>query len=113
MDIPSPFPYRPSHMKTKDELRAEIEGVLGIVRQGLAMHGGNVEVTDVEPETGKVFVRLQGACVGCPMSEMTLKAGIEDTLLSMVPGLTEVVNVDATEEDLDACCAPEQDETPS
>ncbi len=93
-------------MKTKEELRAEVEGVLDVVRQGLAMHGGNVEVTDVEPETGKVFVRLQGACVGCPMSEMTLKAGIEDTLLSMVPGVTEIVNVDASAEE-EACCAHE------
>ena len=70
-----------------------IEGVLAIVRQGLAMHGGNVELVDVEPATGKVFVRLQGACVGCPMSEMTLKAGIEDTLIQMIPEVTEVENV--------------------
>ncbi len=86
-------------MKTREELMKEIEGVLAIVRQGLAMHGGNVELVDVDPATGIVSVRLQGSCVGCPMSEMTLKAGIEDTLLSMVPEVKEVVNLDALPED--------------
>lgn len=81
-------------MKTREELMTEIEGVLGMVRQGLAMHGGNIELLDVDPTSGKVMVRLQGACVGCPMSEMTLKAGVEDTLVSMIEGVTEVVNVD-------------------
>ena len=92
-------------MKSKEELKNEIEGVLAIVRQGLAMHGGNVEVTDVEPKTGKVFVRLQGSCVGCPMSDLTLKAGIEDTLVSMIPEITEVINVDAVDEEADCCGA--------
>lgn len=97
-------------MKTKEALLAEIEGVLAIVRQGLAMHGGNVEVTDVDPVTGKVFVRLQGSCVGCPMSELTLKAGIEDTLLSMIPEVTEVINIDASPEDEnEACCETSQE----
>lgn len=57
------------------------------------MHAGNVELVDVDLETGKVTVRLQGTCVGCPMSDMTLKAGIEDTLMQLVPEVTEVVNV--------------------
>lgn len=78
-------------LKTKEELTAEIEKVLDILREGLAMHSGNVELVDVEPETGKVSVRFQGMCVGCPMSEMTLKAGIEETLREMVPEITEVV----------------------
>jgi Fe-S cluster biogenesis protein NfuA len=79
--------------KTKDELKVEIEKVLDTLREGLAMHAGNVELVDVEPETGKVSVRFQGTCVGCPMSDMTLKAGIEDTLREMVPEVTEVVAV--------------------
>ncbi len=95
-------------MKTREELLEEVEGVLAIVRQGLAMHGGNVEVIDVDQATGKLSVRLQGACVGCPMSELTLKAGIEDTILSMIPEITEVVNVDAPNED-SACCAHEEE----
>ncbi|MDO8618224.1 MAG: NifU family protein [Candidatus Uhrbacteria bacterium] len=80
-------------MKSKAELKIEIETVLKILREGLAMHGGNVELVDVEPETGQVKVRLQGSCVGCPMSELTLKAGIEDTLKEMVPEVKEVIQV--------------------
>lgn len=79
--------------KTEAELRIEIEKVLDILREGIAMHAGNVELVQVEPATGKVSVRFQGTCVGCPMSDMTLKAGIEETLREMVPEVTEVVAV--------------------
>lgn len=80
--------------KSKEQLAEEIERVLQVVREGLAMHGGNVELVECDPETGKVSLRLQGACVGCPMSEMTFKAGIEDALFEMVPGVKEVIQVD-------------------
>ncbi len=80
-------------MKSKEELKVDIENVLKILREGLAMHGGNVELVDVDPESGLVQVRLQGSCVGCPMSELTLKAGIEDTLKEMVPEVKEVIQV--------------------
>lgn len=80
--------------KTKEELSQDIENVLQVLRQGLAMHGGNVELVDVHMDTGLVQVRMHGACVGCPMSEMTLKAGIEDTLKEMVPEVKEVVQVE-------------------
>ncbi len=80
--------------KPKEELLREIDAVLETLREGLAMHAGNVELVDVDMETGKVFVRLQGSCVGCPMSDLTLKAGIEETLMQIVPEVTEVVNVD-------------------
>ncbi len=80
-------------MKTKEVLMQDVEQVLTVLRQGLAMHGGNCELVDADPETGIVQVRMQGACVGCPMSEMTLKAGIEDTLKEMVPEVKEVVQV--------------------
>jgi Fe-S cluster biogenesis protein NfuA len=83
--------------KTKEELHADVENVLQVLRQGLAMHGGNVELVDVDPVTGKVSLRLQGACVGCPMSELTLHSGIEETLKEMVPEVTEVVNLEAAE----------------
>jgi Fe-S cluster biogenesis protein NfuA len=79
--------------KNKEEFRADVDRVLDVVRGGLAMHGGNVELVDVEPESGTVHVRFQGACVGCPMSEMTFKAGIEDALLEMLPEVRNVVQV--------------------
>lgn len=70
----------------------EIERVLDTLREGLAMHAGNVELIDMDMDTGKVSVRLLGTCVGCPMSDLTLKAGIEDTLMQLFPEVTEVVN---------------------
>lgn len=94
-------------MKTREELLQEVERALDVLRQGIAMHGGNVEVVDLDQSTGKLSVRMQGACVGCPMSELTLKAGIEDTLTSLIPEITEVVNVDAATTE-DACCAHEE-----
>jgi len=48
-----------------------------------------VEVTD----DGVVKVKLTGACQGCPMSQMTLKNGIQRLLLQEVPGVKEVVSV--------------------
>lgn len=79
--------------KTKVQLIAEIEKVLDVLREGLALHAGNVELMDVDMETGRVAVRFQGTCVGCPMSELTLKAGIEETIREMLPEVTSVVAV--------------------
>lgn len=80
--------------KTVEEVQEDVEGVLGVLREGLAMHGGNVELVRVDLETGIAHVRMQGACVGCPMSELTLKAGIEETVCQMVPEIKEVVRVE-------------------
>lgn len=79
--------------KTKEQLTEEIERILETLRGGLAMHAGNVELVDVDCETGKVSVRLLGTCVGCPMADMTLKAGIEETIRELVPEITEVIAV--------------------
>lgn len=78
-------------MKTKEELVKEIERVLDVLRQGIKMHAGNVELVDVEQETGKVTVKLHGTCVGCPFADQTLKDGIEETLKMLVPEVTEVI----------------------
>ncbi len=80
--------------KTVDEVREDVERVLGVLREGLAMHGGNVELVRVDLETGTAHVRMQGACVGCPMSDLTLKAGIEETVCQMVPEIKQVVRVE-------------------
>lgn len=74
-------------------MKKEVEEVLNVVRGSLVMHGGNVELIDADPETGNVQVRFQGACVGCPMAEMTFKAGIEETLLEMLPDVKTVEQV--------------------
>lgn len=75
-------------------LAEKVEAVLAQLREGIMLHGGNVELVSVDGNTGKVSVRLQGACVGCPFAQSTLKEGIEQTLLDMVPGVSEVVAVD-------------------
>jgi len=53
--------------------------------------GGNVEL--VEVEDGLVKVKLTGACGGCPMSQITLKMGIERLLKKEIPEIKEVVAV--------------------
>jgi Fe-S cluster biogenesis protein NfuA len=60
------------------------------IRPALQSDGGDMRVLEYDEETGVVDVELLGACGGCPMSTMTLKAGIERILKDRVPGLTEV-----------------------
>jgi len=60
------------------------------IRPALQSDGGDMRVIELDQEAGRVDIELLGACGGCPMSSMTLKAGIERILLDRVPGLTEV-----------------------
>ncbi|MGK7345170.1 MAG: NifU family protein [Candidatus Nitrospinota bacterium M3_3B_026] len=69
--------------------KAKIEAALDEIRPALVADGGNVELIDVNDE-GVVLVRLQGSCSGCPSATMTLKMGIERTLMEKVPGVTAV-----------------------
>ena len=69
-------------------MRAKVESALDKIRPMLQADGGNVELIDVAG--GVVKVRLQGACAGCPMSQMTLKNGIERILKQEVPEVTRV-----------------------
>ncbi|ODS37108.1 hypothetical protein BEH94_02245 [Candidatus Altiarchaeales archaeon WOR_SM1_SCG] len=71
-------------------LKDEVEKALDEIRPMLQADGGNVELIDAEE--GIVKVRLVGACAGCPMSQMTLKHGIEKILKEKIP---EVKRVDA------------------
>ena len=74
------------------ELKERIESALGEIRPSLQADGGNVELVEVTDD-GKVSVRLTGACGGCPMSQMTLKMGIEKVIKQKVPEVKEVVSV--------------------
>lgn len=78
----------------KADFTEQVETALNQVRKGLAFHKGGVELISADPETGQVVVRMQGMCVGCPLAGMTLKMGIEETLVAIVPGVTEVVAVE-------------------
>ncbi len=72
-------------------MKKEVDAVLDKIRPQLQADGGNVELVDVED--GVVKVRLQGACAGCPMSQMTLKNGIERILKENLPEVKSVENV--------------------
>ncbi|MFP3868027.1 MAG: NifU family protein [Desulfobacteraceae bacterium] len=69
-------------------MRDLVEKALAKVRPLLQRDGGDVELIDVND--GIVKVRLTGACKGCPMSQMTLKHGIERLLVQEVPGVKAV-----------------------
>ncbi len=73
-------------------LREKVEGALNKVRPALQADGGDVELIDVD-EDGVVKLKLQGACAGCPMSQMTLKMGIEKVLKQNVPEIDRVESV--------------------
>lgn len=72
-------------------MREKVEAALNKVRPFLQADGGDVELIDVSPD-GVVQVRLTGACEGCPMSQMTLKHGVEKVLREEVPEVTGVVS---------------------
>jgi Fe-S cluster biogenesis protein NfuA len=72
--------------------RNEVEVSLKKIRGMLQADGGDVELVDVS-EDGVVKVRLTGRCGSCPMSQMTLKMGVERCLKEDIPGVREVVNV--------------------
>lgn len=75
-------------------MKERIEELLEVVRPRLAMHGGNVEFVDFDQDSGVVKVRMQGACKGCPMALLTLKAGIEAFLQEHIPEVSEVIAVE-------------------
>jgi Fe-S cluster biogenesis protein NfuA len=73
-------------------VKDKVQKAIDLVRPGLQADGGDVELVDVSPE-GVVKVKLTGACHGCPMSQMTLKMGIEKIIKQQVPEIKEVVSI--------------------
>ncbi|UCE05942.1 MAG: NifU family protein [bacterium] len=72
-------------------MKEKVEQALNNIRPALQADGGDVKLISVED--GVVKVKLQGACYGCPMSQLTLQHGIERSLKEMVPGVKEVVAI--------------------
>jgi len=70
-------------------LKEKVESALNKVRPSLQADGGDVQLIEVDDQ-GVVKVKLTGACGGCPMSQMTLKMGIEKILKQNVPEVTRV-----------------------
>ena len=73
-------------------MKERVQEVLNKIRPNLQADGGDVELVEVT-EDGVVKVRLQGHCAGCPMSQMTLKNGIERLLKTEIPEVQCVENV--------------------
>ncbi len=78
------------------DIEAQIDAVLDrYIRPWLAADGGNALLDRFDPATGTAWVRMEGACGGCPSGSITLKKGIETTIRHWVP---EVVSVQAVGE---------------
>jgi len=73
-------------------MKESVQAVIDQIRPMLQRDGGDVELVGVDG--GVVTVRLQGACKGCPMSQMTLKNGIEKFLKQQIPEVDRVESVD-------------------
>jgi len=78
-------------VKEKNFMREKVQAAIDKIRPALQKDGGDVILVDVTAE-GVVKVQLTGACKGCPMSQMTLKEGIEKFVRSEIP---EVISVES------------------
>lgn len=76
-------------------MREQVEKVITAIRPAIQADEGDIALIDVDEETGLVTVELMGACVTCPASTQTLKAGIERIMMDRVEGVTEVVEINA------------------
>ncbi len=74
-------------------MQAQVEQTIEAIRPAIQADNGDIFLRGVDEATGVVSVELIGACVSCPASTVTLKAGIERILKDRVPGVTEVINV--------------------
>ena len=75
-------------------MRSQVETVIEVIRPALQADGGDVALREVDEATGLVTVKLIGACGTCPVSNDTLKAGIERIMKDRVEGVTSVEAVD-------------------
>jgi Fe-S cluster biogenesis protein NfuA len=75
----------------EEKMREKVEKVIDEIRPFLQADGGNIELVDIQE--GVVKVKLVGACGSCPMSQMTLKRGVEARLKAQIPEIKEVVAV--------------------
>ncbi|AEJ62548.1 NifU family protein [Spirochaeta thermophila] len=69
--------------------KTDVEKVINEIRPALKADGGDIQLLEVT-EQGVVKVRLTGACHGCPMSQITLKQGVEAYLKRKLPEISSV-----------------------
>jgi Fe-S cluster biogenesis protein NfuA len=84
----------------------QVEAALDTIRPYLEADGGNVSVEEITPE-GVVKLKLLGSCGSCPMSIMTLKAGIEQAIKKAVPDITAIEAINLTDIDDPNAVLPE------
>lgn len=77
---------------TADELRSNIEKALEEIRPFLQSDGGDISLISIDNDNS-VKVKLEGACVGCSVNQMTLKSGVEMTIKKYAPQIEEVINI--------------------
>jgi Fe-S cluster biogenesis protein NfuA len=78
---------------TDEEIRLNVEKALDEIRPFLQKDGGDITLLSIE-ENKFVKVKLEGACVGCSVNQMTLKSGVEMTIKKYVPQIERVINID-------------------
>ena len=72
--------------------KKKVESALESVRPYLKEDGGDIELLNIS-EDGIVEVKLLGACIDCPMSIMTLRAGVERVLMKSIPQIKRVESI--------------------
>lgn len=88
-------------------IKEKVEAALGQIRPYLHADGGDVEVLEITEEM-VLKLKLVGSCGSCPMSIMTLKAGIEETVKRAVPEITAVEAINITDIDDPNAVLPER-----
>ena len=73
-----------------DDLEAKVLEAIDVIRPALQSDGGDIVFNNIDDDK-VVHVTLVGACGSCPVSTMTLKAGVERIIMDRAPGITEVV----------------------
>ncbi|WP_298477458.1 NifU family protein [uncultured Maribacter sp.] len=77
---------------TSEEVKINVEKALEEIRPFLQSDGGDISLISIDDDKS-VKVKLEGACVGCSVNQMTLKSGVEMTIKKYVPQIEEVINV--------------------
>ncbi|EKF55495.1 MULTISPECIES: NifU family protein [Galbibacter] len=78
---------------TSEEIKLNVEKALEEIRPFLESDGGNISLVSID-DNKFVKVRLEGACVGCSVNQMTLKTGVEMTIKKYVPQIEKVINIE-------------------
>ncbi len=78
---------------TSEELKINVEKALEEIRPFLQSDGGDISLISIGDNETTVTVRLEGACVGCTVNQMTLKSGVEMTIKKHAPQIEKVVNI--------------------